>query len=126
MEELKEFLHKRKYPRRKYIKPIGILVHGEYSTGYCEEIGEGGLLLNITTPLKKDETVILSLTMPQNEITIVRAIIRYVSQKGQTADGRPNFQAGFQFHTLGFKFKKKIRDYIAAKSEQEAMADLLA
>lgn len=121
---MKDYLKKRKYPRRRYVKPLGLLIHGTYFMSRCEEIGEGGVLVSTPQQVRIGESVILSIMLPENEIAIVRATIRYVIKKDLTETNNYPYQLGIQFHTLSFKFKKKVRDYIAAKSEQEAMSDL--
>jgi hypothetical protein len=124
LEDMKDYLKKRKYPRRRYVKPLGLLVHGHYSMARSEEIGEGGLLLSSPQTVKVGETVILSIILPLNEIAIAKSTVRYVKKtKSDEMDTYP-FQIGIQFDALPFRFKKKVRDYIAAKSEEEAMTEL--
>lgn len=110
---------KRRYPRRGFKKSIGVLYQGYFWLCMGEEIGEGGIGLNSIRELPENASVIVTFFVPGGEIAIIRAQVRYNTNsriEGQT-------RVGLQFLDAGFDMKKKIRDYIAAKSEAEAIYD---
>lgn len=119
MNELKDYIAKRKYPRRRYRRPVGFMYRGEFWLTRGEEVGEGGMLVSSRREVPAGAMVLITLFIPGGEIAIVRSEVRYASD-GRT-DGE--MRIGLQFSNLSFKHKKKIRDYIAAKSEAEAVSD---
>ncbi len=110
---------KRKYPRRRYRRPVGIMYQGQFWLVRGEEIGEGGLLIKSTREIPESAVVLVTLFVPGGEIAIIRCEVRYILS-GRTAS---EYRIGLQFINFSFKHKKKIRDYIAAKSEAEAELD---
>jgi hypothetical protein len=122
VEKALDFIAKRKYPRRRYRQPVGILHRGKFWLTRGEEIGEGGLLVNSDRPIAQGEMVIISLFIPGGDIAIIRSEVRYQFDSRASGSSIGNF-IGFQFTSVIFKHKKKIRDYIAAKSEAEAELD---
>jgi len=111
---------RRKFPRRRYFKPVGVLYRGEYWICECEEIGEGGMRLSSPVSMIANSPVILSVIVPgSNDIAITRSLVVY--QREDLVEG--GFRYGLQFSKLEFKSKKKIRDYISQKTEVEAMED---
>jgi PilZ domain len=112
---------KRRYPRRGFRKPIGILYQGHFWLCLGEEVGEGGIGINSARTLPENALVIITFFVPGAEIAVIRCRIRYHTAakiEGQT-------RLGLQFLDAGFELKKKIRDYIAAKSEAEAQTDFV-
>jgi hypothetical protein len=116
VSNLGDFSSKRRYPRRLYKKPVGILYQGRFWQATGEEIGEGGIGILSPENIPEGAQVILSLFVPGGEMAVVRSTVRH-NVKANTGDQVP---LGLQFVDFAFKYKKKIRDYIAAKTEAEA------
>jgi len=113
-----DFTSKRKFPRRGYRKPVGLLYRGKFWLGLGEEIGEGGLGVISNEPVNVEDQVVVTLVVPGGEMAVVRSIVRYCAKRGEN-----QFEFGLQFVNFNFRFKKTIRDYIAAKSEAEARGE---
>jgi hypothetical protein len=86
-----------------------------------EEVGEGGIGVNSARNLPENALVIITFFVPGAEIAVIRCQARYM------VAGRVEGQMriGLQFLDASFDLKKKIRDYIAAKSEAEAQTDFV-
>lgn len=82
-------------------------------------MGEGGIGVNSIRELPEDALVILTFFVPGAEIAVIRSKVRYNTK----ARVEGHTRIGLQFLDASFDLKKKIRDYIAAKSEAEAKTD---
>ncbi len=102
---------RRRYPRRKYDRKVGVLHQGQYSVGKGEEIGEGGIRLTVDMQMKESDFVILSFQISREVYVITKAEIRYCKRANSY---------GIQYHDIQFEKKRAIRDYIAEKTEAEA------
>ncbi|MEQ1878559.1 MAG: PilZ domain-containing protein [Bdellovibrionia bacterium] len=105
-------LAKRRFPRRRFRRPIGVLFDGVYSIGRGEEIGEGGLSIAFNEAFKEGKNLLVTFAL-EDELHVMRGEVRYAKTQGQ------EFILGIAFQNISFKFKKLIRRYIGAKSEQE-------
>lgn len=106
-------LQKRRFPRRRFRRPIGILLDGNYHIVAGEEIGEGGLSLLHATDVLQGKNLIVTFAL-EDEIHVMRGEIRYGLQRAGKG-----FLLGIAFPNISFKYKKLIRRYIGAKTELE-------
>jgi c-di-GMP-binding flagellar brake protein YcgR len=119
-EKNRRMASRRKYPRRRYRRVVGVLHKGNFWLTRAEEIGEGGILVNSTRGIPSGDQVILSIIVPNTgDVAVIRSEVRYELNGREPSEKR----VGFQFINFSFKHKKKIRDYIAAKSESEAESE---
>lgn len=98
---------KRRVPRRELDARVGLLVAGKYTLAQAHEIGEGGLLLESSVPLKKDDRIVVTLRLPGILSGVVLATVIY-----QTKDG----YYGLSFEKIEFDLKRKIRNYVASST----------
>lgn len=106
-------LVKRRFPRRRFRRPIGILLDGHYHINRGEEVGEGGLSVISQFDLPEGKNVIVTFAL-EDELHIMRGEVR--SKKAAT---NSEYVLGIAFLNIGFQYKKLIRRYIGAKTEQE-------
>jgi hypothetical protein len=109
---------RRKSPRRAFRRPIGALLHGEYSVTQARQLGEGGMLLQWEHSLKVGEQFVVTFILTDMTYVVVRAEVRYSAPSKHP--GQPPFY-GCQFINLPFEKKRAIRQYVADKSEREAV-----
>lgn len=114
-----ELIKKRRFPRRRFRRPVGLLISGNYMMASAEEIGEGGISLNSPMDVTEGQQILVTFIIPGGEPAVVRGEVRFHALRA----GQNSFRIGIQFMTIGFKQKKKLRDYIAAKTEDEAYAE---
>ena len=112
----------RKSPRRAFNRPVGILVNGHYLVVEALQISEGGLLVTSYVELSIKESIVVTLLLPGGGHAAARAEILY--RKKPTEKGQPA-AFGLQFINLPMMKKRIIRNYVAAKTQEEAERDLL-
>ncbi len=115
---MSKFEGRRKYPRRQFVRTIGILSAGVYYISKSCEIGEGGLSFVISGDVALHDEVILSFYIPGKELIVVRAAIR-ATNKDKTSGG---FIIGCHFENLKFEHKRLIRTFVSEKTEMEFFA----
>jgi hypothetical protein len=119
----------RRSPRRAYDRPIGILLHGTYKVYRALQLGEGGLAF--ATDKKMDvkpnaegeikDHLVVSIILPGVlEAIVTRAEITY-----QNVSGR-DFHYGVQFLEMPLHVRRIIRNYVTAKTQEEAEQEILA
>ena len=111
-------LVKRRYPRRMYRRPIGILIGGVYSLFPGEEVGEGGLSLIAPAKVGDSQGVVVTFAL-EGELHVMKGEVRY-----QAVKGPGQVVMGIAFQNIAFKYKKMIRRYIGAKTEEELALEL--
>lgn len=115
---MKTKLAKRRYPRRKFYHPIGILLKGEYFIAAGKELGEGGMLIAAETVMEVGFHCLVNFKVPGDGFCVVRCEVRSEVEK----DGE--FLFGLRFLNLDYKARTGIRGHIAAKTMAEAEEEL--
>lgn len=106
---------RRKVPRRVFVHKVGLLSQGVYVVGQSHEIGEGGIKISTNLPLILYGRVVITLSIPNYRFISVQAETRYREKEGQQG----YFAFGFEFKTIDFHDRRKIRNFVAAKTEQD-------
>lgn len=78
------------------------------------EIGEGGLLLICDQELPIGQSVVVNFIIPG-----ATGIVR-----GEVKNSPAENTFGIQFFSCPFELKRRIRDYVSAKSEEEAKVEM--
>lgn len=115
MSDKRDYIKRRRVPRREFKKKVGILVSGEYYVNFATQIGEGGMMIHSSVPLTKGQRIVISFRLPNCQETVVRAIVRYFIDEPSGHGGR----YGIEFENLEFKMRREIRNFVASKSEAE-------
>jgi len=110
----------RRTPRRVYQRPIGILCQGAYFLAQAHQLSEGGLLFSSDRIFTAGDLIVISLVMPDGGSVVVRAEVIY-ERPGKR--GSPP-QYGVRFQSLHIPQRRQIRNYVAAKTQKEAEAEL--
>lgn len=115
-EQIAPGLARRRFPRRVFKRTVSVLCDGNYYIGNGNEIGEGGMLLEMPSSISMPEgsLLLINFLLPSTGICIVKAEVR-----SQRENKGAHFY-GVLFLNLSYDGKKGIREYIAAKSEQES------
>jgi hypothetical protein len=104
----------RRFPRRRFSAPAGLLVQGHYSIVMSGEVGEGGMLIknaDRNIPLKTG--VVLNFYIP------LKGFVSVMGEKAYDND----YGTGFRFLDLSFESKRLIRDFIALKTANEVLEE---
>lgn len=101
---------RRKYPRRAFLRSIGVLHAGQYSMAKGHEIGEGGLAFLMNESLQVDALLVLNFQIPNGEFVSTICEIKSVRP---AAGGQ--FIHGCLFRSIKFEFKREIRTYVSAR-----------
>lgn len=109
---------RRRFPRRVFKRAVGILSEGVYHIAEGVEIGEGGMMFSIPSEISEEHQVLVSFRIPNHGFVVIKAGIK------NTRHSEDSFKYGVKFGDLVFQNKRRIRDYIAAKSEQEAREEM--
>ena len=105
---------RRRYPRRKFRRGVGVLVAGQYMMATGAEIGEGGLSFRVSKPIRNGVLVVLNFQVPEGEFVSVRAEVR---NAGTSQNGEILY--GCAFENLKFERKREIRTFVTNRSEAE-------
>ncbi len=102
----------RKTPRRSYERLVGVMIRGKYEVYKANQIGEGGMMIELPASLKSGEWILVTLILPMSLVTIVgRAEVLY--KKAKVSD--VVFQTGLKFINLETSKRRAIRDFVSAK-----------
>lgn len=115
MSERRDYIKRRRVPRREFKKKVGLLIAGEYHVNLATQIGEGGMMVHSHLKMKKGQRLVVIFKLPGSMETVVRAIVRY--ELDQPSPFGSNY--GIEFENLEFKVRREIRNYVASKSEAE-------
>lgn len=117
---------RRKFPRRRFRRSVGVLSGGKYFMTAGFEIGEGGVSFQTRTPLKIGALVVLNFQVPDGEFISVRAEIRNSENPPDMqvgADGRVTQDGllvyGCSFENLRFERKREIRNFVTNRPASE-------
>lgn len=108
-------IKRRRVPRRDYDNSVGVLVLGRYFICRAHQIGEGGMMLEMSESLKEGQRLVVTFKLPQAPPVVVLAIVRYRLEKANGSD----LKYGVEFLNLDFQARREIRNYVASKSEAE-------
>lgn len=114
-EEMKE---RRRFPRRLFKRVVGILSQGNYLIGSGVEIGEGGMMFSVPQEIDEDRQVLVSFRIPNHGFVVIKAQVKNTRHQAN------DFRYGVKFEGLDFQNRRRIRDYIAAKTEAEALIEM--
>lgn len=112
---------KRRFPRRRFEKPVGLLFMGAYSYVRARELSEGGMSILSQGVLKVGDEIVCSLMLPNGGFVIARGVVIYDRNdyKSLNASPQKNYIYGLQFTRIEFDQKRAIREYVCAKTAQE-------
>lgn len=110
---------RRRFPRRQFLRSVGLLEGGKYTMEYGVEIGEGGLLLESERKLRVGTHVVLNLYINSGNFVSVTGEVLYLLPDAERQPGMAHGAFGIKFNNLAFENKRMIRDYIAEKTLDE-------
>lgn len=105
----------RRTPRRVYQRPVGLLIDGGYSLVSALQLSEGGTLFVSGSKLKLNSPIVVSLVLPGTGCVVARGELIY--ERPHPSGG---FQYGVRFSELQRPQRRLIRNYVAAKTQEEA------
>ena len=100
----------RRTPRRSFLRPIGILVAGQYFVVEGLEVSEAGVRLHAPLPLPVGQKVVVSLTLLNGKIIVVPAESR--ERKSDSNDG-----SFVSFVGISIADRRLIRSYVSSRDE---------
>lgn len=110
--------NRRRFPRRLFNAPVGIIFDGKYKVVPGFEISEGGLLVQAPEAIKANSPIVVSFYVPGGrDFVTVKATVLYVKKPTAKSSGKSSI--GVKFTNLQFTEKRSIRDYIADKTTIE-------
>jgi hypothetical protein len=108
----------RRTPRRAFVRPIGVLRKGEFGLAQGLQLSEGGFLFSCDFAMVQGNQFLVTLLLPGASSIVARAEIIY--QKKDRANG---VQYGARFSSLEIHQRRAIRNYVTAKTQEEAEAE---
>ena len=104
---------RRRVPRRPINLNIGLLISGQYIITKALEIGEGGMLIESSVLLKKNQFVVMTIRMAGTlQCALLSRVVYIIENQDKAAIGR----YGIQFENIEFDLKRKIRNFVASSS----------
>ena len=111
---MREFVTKRRSPRRALERQVGILHRGSYHAGDSLEVGEGGMLIVSDHPMQVGDQLVVTFSIPGNLLVPTRALVRYEVKNGEYLHAY-----GLQFAELELNYLRIIRRFVAEKTQAE-------
>ena len=105
-------LLRRQFPRREFLRGIGLLLQGTYTVFEGHEIGEGGISFYSKEPIKENSSAVASFQVPGGAFASVIIQIRASNKANETG----NFVVGCSFQNIKFETKREIRTFVSARS----------
>jgi hypothetical protein len=102
---------RRKYPRREFLRKIGVLHIGEYSIADGVQIGEGGLTFESSIQIQEGDVIVLSFQVPGSLFIAVTA--EALSSEKQKSN---LYRTSCSFKNIQFENKRMIRTFVSART----------
>jgi hypothetical protein len=115
----KPIADQKRTPRRVYLRPIGVLCHGEYEVLQALQLSESGIIFQSPEKFKVKDQVVTSLVLPGDGVVVARGEI--INERPE--DSGKLSQYGVKFVPLPLHLRRWIRNYVAAKTQEEAEAE---
>ena len=109
-------LGRRRVPRRNFSSPIGLLARGGYEIEQSYQVGEGGMMFGSRRKLVVGQMVVISFYLQHSTTIVVRGVVRSVVPPSPQWPER----FGVEFLTLGFQYKREIRNFVASATGMDA------
>ncbi|NUM57286.1 MAG: PilZ domain-containing protein [Bdellovibrionaceae bacterium] len=103
-------IESRKFPRKDYNRPVGILFSGFYQKAEAIEISEGGMSFRIDVVLTVDRECVMTFKVPKGKLVCLRAVVKHMKKD------RGQLIVGVAFKEVPFSNKRQIRNFIADRS----------
>ncbi len=103
---------RRKFPRRRMKRQVGLLCAGHYIVAESVEIGEGGMTFISEYILNPGDVVVLSFQIPQGDFVFVRSTIKTTQKK----DSAALVFHGVIFDNIQFFHKRQIRSFVSDRA----------
>jgi hypothetical protein len=110
-------MESRRTPRRQYHRSIGVLCQGSYQVLQAVQLSEGGMLFASTSQFTEKDQVVISLIIPGGGAVVARGEIIYNIAKDKSY--------GVKFAPLPLHLRRLIRNYVTAKTQEEAEQELM-
>ncbi len=104
----------RRTPRRVFNHPIGVLCHGIFEVVQAEKLSEGGVGFQADGQFPPHSNVVISMILPGGQMVVTRGVI--LEPNGDSPPGR----VAVKFSEMSLQLKRRIRNYVAAKTQEEA------
>ena len=120
MEDSRQFVKRRRTPRRIFENQIGLLMEGKYILSRSFEVGEGGMLISIPEGFSQKSRLVVSFRLPEKPPIVILGEVIYKRKHSITGEAL----YGVAFVDLGFADKRIIRSYVAAKLRESEVAEV--
>jgi hypothetical protein len=114
--------NRRKFPRRKFPRGVGILVQGSYFVSEGMEIGEGGISFMSPNQYPEGQQIVISFQIPGGSFVSVISEIRnfHLSKTNETNKEQAKERSkigvhGCAFVDLRFEQKREVRLFVSAR-----------
>lgn len=104
---------RRRVPRRTFEAPVGVLLHGKFQIERAFQMGEGGMMISHSMALAEGTQLVVSFYLSSDKMVMVRGIVRSIVK----AQGSSPERYGLEFLNLGFQYKREIRNFVAAATQ---------
>ncbi|MFK8138683.1 MAG: PilZ domain-containing protein [Bdellovibrionales bacterium] len=108
---------RRRFPRRFFKRTVGVFSQGKYHSAIGVEIGEGGMMFSLDHSISEAHQILVNLRIPNHGFVVIRATIKNTNHRDE------KYRYGIQFFDLDFQNRRRIRDFIAEKTELEAIQE---
>lgn len=112
MSDDREYIRRRRVPRRSFDRNVGLLIQGQFIISQGLQIGEGGMLIFSPIDLKEGQKIVLSFKLPGYELIVAMGTVRYLLPVDSK---NPVQRYGVQFDGIDFNVKRQIRNFVASK-----------
>lgn len=103
---------RRRFPRRTFIRKVGVLYKGLYFVALADEVGEGGLSLSSEYVLENGVQLVLNFQIPGGDFVSVRSEVRSSKKKaGQVFHG-------LAFVNIEFGRRRQIRMFVSSQTDK--------
>jgi len=110
MNEQDKGYFRRKFPRRRLHKKVGVLFDGQYLICMTGEIGEGGMSIVSEYALSEGRELVLSFQIPNGTFVTLRGLIKTVmARQGAVTHG-------ISFDEVPLAFKRQIRAFVSTRT----------
>lgn len=118
----------RRFPRKKFLRPVAVVCKGVSAVFRGVEIGEGGVSFESDLAFNTNDQIVINFYIPQGGFFLVRATVKNqiapdvveTNLSNQPMSQLPVY--GVSFAEVSLALKRQIRSFVARSEEQKQKA----
>jgi len=109
-----EAFARRRFPRRSYVRKVGVLSAGQFIVCEAGELSEGGISFKSEFLFNVEKELLINFQIPNGSFAFLRAIVKSTTKQ----DGL--VVHGLSFVDVPFQHRRQIRAYVSERVSEQS------